>query len=111
MLYILALIIVLYISSYVLFRKNQTFLQIRKWVDITTAVVTSVLVIAWVEIFHYSFYFLIYFFVSLAIIIGLVIRLRRVEMKKKKAENLIQVLKDEEELLEEELQNEKNINL
>lgn len=103
MLWILAIIVILYVSSYIFFGKNEIFLKIRKWVDIATAVVTSVLVIAWVEIFHYSFYFLIYFFVSLTVIISLVIRLRRVEMKKKKAETTIQVLKDEEELLEDSL--------
>lgn len=110
MLWILAIIIILYSGSHFIFRKNQTFLKVRKWVDIATIMVTSVLVIAWVEIFHYSFFFIIYFFISIGIISYLVSRLRKVEIKKQKAEEVIKILKDEEKVLEgeiEELQDQK----
>lgn len=102
MLWILGIIVVLYVSSYLIWRNNPTFLKIRKWVDVTTLVVTSVLVIAWIEVFHYSFYFVIYFIISLAFIVYLVLYLRKIEEKKKRAEKTIQMLKDKEELLEEE---------
>jgi len=103
MLWILALIIILYVSSYIFFGKNQTFLKVRKWVDIATLVVIPVLVIAWIKVFHYSFYFIIYFFISFSIIIGLILRIRKLEKKKKRAEEKIVLLKDKEELLEENL--------
>ncbi|MBL7036767.1 hypothetical protein ISR94_02905 [Candidatus Microgenomates bacterium] len=101
MLWILAIIIILYVSSHIFLRNNATFLRVRKWVDIATLVVTSALVIAWVEVFGYSFFILVYFFVSLAIIVTLVIKLRS-------AQTTVEILRDEEELLEEELQKEKN---
>lgn len=104
MLWILAIIIILYSGSYFIFRKNQTFLRVRKWVDIATIIVTSILVIVWVEIFHYSFFFIIYFFISIGIIAYLVSKLRKVEIKKEKAEEVIKILKDEEKVLEGEIQ-------
>lgn len=104
MLWILSIVIILYISSYLIWRKNKTFLKVRKWIDISTLVVISVLVVAWIEVFHYSFYFIIYFFVSMSVIVSLVIKLRKTEVKQKKAETVIKVLKDEEELLEAKLQ-------
>lgn len=104
MLWILAIIIILYVSSYLLFREKETFKRVRKWVDVSALIVTSILVIGWIEVFHYSFWFLIYFFISISIIVYLVIRLRKVEEKKLKAQKTIQILKDEEELLKEELE-------
>lgn len=104
MLWILAIIIVLYSGSYFVFKRNQTFLRVRKWVDIATIIVTSILVIAWVEIFHYSFLFIIYFFISMGIIIYLISKLRKTEIKKEKAEEVIKVLKDEEKVLESEIE-------
>jgi len=104
MLYILGLIIILYTTSHFLFRKNSTYLHVRKWIDLATIIVTSVLVIVWVEVFHYSFLFIIYFFASLGIIIYLINRLRKLETKKVKAEEVIKVLKTEEKILENEIQ-------
>lgn len=104
MLWILAIIIILYSGSHFVFRKNQTFLRVRKWVDVATIIVTSILVIAWVEIFHYSFLFIIYFFISVGIISYLVSKLRKVEVKKEKAEEIIKILKDEEKVLEGEIE-------
>ena len=104
MLWILAIIIILYTGSHFIFRKNETFLRVRKWIDLATIIITSILVISWVEIFHYSFLFIIYFFVSLGIIIYLISKLRKVEIKKEKAEETIKVLKDEEKVLEEEIE-------
>lgn len=104
MLYILALIIILYTSSHFLFKKNEIYLRVRKWIDLATIVVTTILVITWVEIFHYSFLFIIYFLISLGAIIYLVTRLRAVEVKKQKAENVIKELKTEEKILENEIQ-------
>lgn len=101
MLWILAIIIILYISSYLIFRKNPTFLKVRKWIDISTLVVVSILVIAWVEVFGYSFFILVYFFVSVSVIVFLVINLRSTQ-------TTVKVLEDKEELLGEELQNAKN---
>lgn len=98
----LGIIIILYVFSYLLFKNNPTFLKIRKWVDITTLVLVSILVIAWVEVFHYPFYFLIYFVVSLIVIVYLVLYLRKIEAKRKGAEKAIKILKDKQELLEEE---------
>lgn len=103
MLYILALIIILYTASHFLFKRNSTYLKVRKYIDIATIVVTSILVIAWVEIFHYSFLFIIYFFVSLLAIAYLITRLRAVEAKKIKAEEVIKELKTEEKVLEDEI--------
>lgn len=110
MLWILSIIIILYLSSYIFFSKNEVFLKISKWVDIATLVVVSVLVIAWVEIFHYSFYFIIYFLVSIGVIVYLVKKLKKLKIKQKNAEKTIQVLKDEEELLESELEEVKGNN-
>lgn len=104
MLWILAIIIILYTASHFLFKKNEIYLKVRKYIDIATIVVTSILVITWVEIFHYSFYFIIYFFVSLSIIVYLVTRLRAVEVKKIKAEEVIKELKTEEKVLENEIE-------
>ena len=104
MLYILALIIILYTTSHFLFRKNNIYLRVRKWIDLATIIVTSVLVITWVEVFHYSFLFIVYFFVSVGIITYLVGRLRKIEVKKEKAEEVIKVLKTEEKVLENEIE-------
>lgn len=103
MFYILALIIILYTSSYLIFKKNPTFLKVRKWVDLATIVVTSILVVVWVEVFDYSFLFLVYFFVSLGLIVSLIYRLRILEAKKQKAQETIKILKDEEKVLENEI--------
>lgn len=111
MLYILSLIIILYTASHFLFKKNVVYLSVRKYIDIATIVVTTILVVAWVEIFHYSFLFIIYFLVSLLLIIYLIKRLREVENKKIKAEEVIKELKTEEKVLENEitlLEDEKN---
>lgn len=110
MLYILSLIIVLYTASHFLFKKNVVYLSVRKYIDIATIVVTTILVVTWVEIFHYSFLFIIYFLISLSIIVYLFKRLRTLEEKKVKAESVIKELKTEEKVLESEiinLQNEK----
>lgn len=104
MLYILAVIIILYTSSHFLFKKNEIYLKVRKWIDLATIMVTSVLVIAWVEIFKLSFLFLIYFFGSLGIIVYLVDKLRKAESKKQKAETVIKELKIEEKVLENEIE-------
>ncbi len=109
MLYILALIIILYTASHFVFKKNVIYLKVRKYIDIATIFVTSILVIAWVEIFHYSFLFIVYFFVSLLSIVYLVSRLRAVEAKKIKAENVIKELKTEEKVLENEIEVLKNV--
>ncbi len=69
-----------------------------------TIFVTSILVIAWVEIFHYSFLFLLYFFISLGIIVYLISKIRKVESKKEKAESVIKELKTEEKVLENEIE-------
>jgi len=103
MLYILAFIIILYTASHFLFKKNPVYLKVRKYIDIAIIVITTILVIAWVEIFHYSFLFIIYFLISMAAIIYLVTRLRAVEQKKTKAENVIRELKTEEKVLEDEI--------
>lgn len=108
MLYILGLIIILYTTSHFLFKKNTVYLRVRKWIDLSTIIVTSVLVIVWVEVFHYSFLFIIYFFISLGIIMYLINRLRRLESKKSKAEEVIKVLKTEEKILENEIQGRDN---
>lgn len=110
MLYILSLIIILYTASHFLFKKNVVYLSVRKYIDIATIVVTTILVVTWVEIFHYSFLFVIYFLISLSIIVYLFKRLRTLEEKKVKAESVIKELKTEEKVLESEiinLQNEK----
>lgn len=105
MLYILAVIIILYTSAHFLFKDNYVYMRVRKWIDLGTVLVTSVLVITWVEVFNLSFFFLIYFFLSLGLIIILISKLRRIEEKKKKAEEVIKVLKDEEKILENEIEN------
>jgi hypothetical protein len=104
MLYILGLIIILYTASHFLFKKNVVYLRVRKWIDLATIIVTSILVIVWVEVFHYSFLFIVYFFVSLGIIAYLINRLRKLEVKRQKAEEVIKVLKTEEKILEDEIQ-------
>src|SRR3989344_9146710 len=104
MLYILALIIISYTTSHFLFRKNETYLKVRKYIDIATIVVTSVLVITWVEIFNYSFLIIIYLFVSLSLIIFLFHRIRKLEDKKIKAEEVIKELKVEEKVLANEIE-------
>lgn len=108
MLYILGLIIILYTTSHFLFKRNVVYLRVRKWIDLATIIVTSVLVIVWVEVFHYSFLFIIYFFISVGIIAYLVNRLRKLEMKRSKAEEVIKVLKTEEKILEDEIQDRDN---
>lgn len=108
MLYILALIIILYTSSHFLFRKNEIYIRVRKWIDLTTIVVTSILVIAWVEIFKLSFLIIIYFLISLGIISYLVTRLRKIETKQAKAQEVIKELKTEEKVLENEIEVLKN---
>lgn len=104
MLYILCLIIVLYTLGHFLFKKNTIYLKVRKWVDIATISVTTILVITWVEVFHYSILFILYFLISMGIIIYLFSKLRKVEEKKEKAEEVIKVLKDEEKILENEIE-------
>lgn len=102
------MIIILYTASHFLFKKNVIYLKVRKYIDIATITVTTVLVIAWVEIFHYSFLFIIYFLVSLSIIVYLFKRLRTLEEKKVKAESIIKELKTEEKVLESEITNLQN---
>lgn len=104
MLYILAIIIILYTSSHFLFKKNDIYIRLRKWIDLTTVIVTVVLVVAWVEIFNLSFLIIIYFLISLLIISYLFYKLRKLEEKKIKAEEVIQELKNEEKVLENEIQ-------
>ncbi|HCR36211.1 hypothetical protein A2130_03290 [Candidatus Woesebacteria bacterium GWC2_33_12] len=104
MLYILALIIILYTSSHFLFRKKETYLKVRKYIDIATILVTSILVIAWVEVFKLSFLIIIYFFTSLGMMSYLIYRLRKTEIKKLKAEEVIKTLKTEEKVLENEIE-------
>lgn len=87
-----------------MFKKNPIYLRVRKYIDIATILVTTILVIAWVEIFHYSFLFLIYFFISLGVIIYLFKELRKAESKKLKAEEIIKELKTEEKVLENEIE-------
>jgi len=104
MLYILAIIIILYTASHILFRKNEIYLRVRKWIDLATIIVTSVLVITWVEVFDYSFLIIIYFFISLSLIAYLFYRIRKLEAKKLKAEEVIKELKVEEKVLENEIE-------
>ena len=103
MLWILAFIIILYTASHFLFRKNEIYLKVRKYIDIATIVVTSILVITWVEVFDYSFLVIIYFFISLSLIAFLFYRIRKLEEKKIKAEEVIKELKTEEKVLENEM--------
>lgn len=105
MLYILAFIIILYTTSHFLFKKNEVYLRVRKYIDISTIIVTTILVVAWVNIFHYSFIFIIYFLTSLAMMSYLIFRLRKMESKKQKAEEIIKELKIEEKVLENEIEN------
>ncbi|EKE04996.1 MAG: hypothetical protein ACD_19C00426G0018 [uncultured bacterium] len=104
MLYILALIIILYTTSHFLFRKNEIYLKVRKYIDIATVAVTIILVIAWIEIFELSFLILVYFLISLSLIAFLFYRIRRLEDKKIKAEETIKELKIEEKVLENEIE-------
>ena len=54
---------VIYFSHYYYFihclafyiQKNEIYIRVRKYIDIATIVVTSILVITWVEVFDYSF--------------------------------------------------------
>jgi hypothetical protein len=100
MLYILAIIIILYTSIHFIFKKNEIYIKVRKWIDLATVVVTTILVITWVEVFKLPFLFIIYFLVTLGIIAYLVSRLRALEVKKLKAEEVIKELKTEEKVLE-----------
>lgn len=111
MLWILSAIIILYLSSHLIFGKNPTFIKVRKWVDIATLIVISILVITWIEIFNYPFLFIVYLCVSAAAITYLTTRLKKAEEKKQKAEQTIQVLKDKEELLEERIEEETQENV
>lgn len=104
MLWILAIIIILYTSAHFLFKKNEIYLQVRKYIDIATILVTSILVITWVEVFDYSFLIIVYFFVSLILISYLFYRIRKLEAKKVKAEEVIKELKTEEKVLENEIE-------
>lgn len=104
MLWILAIIIILYTTTHFLFRKNEVYLSVRRWIDVAAITVSSILVIAWVEIFHYSILFILYFFLSLGVIVYLVNRLRKLESKKLKAEEVIKELKIEEKVLENEIE-------
>lgn len=111
MLYILAIIIILYTSAHFVFKKDDTYIKVRKYIDIATVVVTSILVISWVEVFKLSFFIIIYFFLSLGVISYLVSKLRELETKKDKAQEVIKELKTEEKILENEikiLENAKN---
>lgn len=110
MLYILAIIIIFYTSAHFVFKKNEIYIKVRKWIDLATVIVTTILVITWVEVFKLPFLFIIYFLISLGIIIYLRTRLLRAEVKKLKAEEVIKELKTEEKILEnqiEVLENEK----
>lgn len=104
MLYILAVIIILYTSAHFVFKKNETYIKVRKWIDLATVIVTTILVIAWVEVFKLPFLFIIYFLISLGIIIYLRTRLLRAEVKKLKAEEVIKELKTEEKVLENQIE-------
>lgn len=104
MLYILALIIILYTSAHIFLKKNEIYLRVRKYIDIATILVTSILVITWVEVFDYSFLIIIYFLISLGLIIFLFYRIRKLEAKKIKAEETIKELKIEEKVLENEIE-------
>jgi hypothetical protein len=104
MLYILAAIIILYTSAHFVFKKNEIYLKVRKWIDLATVIVTTILVITWVEVFKLPFLFIIYFLITLGIIAYLVTRLRTVEVKKLKAEEVIKELKIEEKVLENQIE-------
>lgn len=104
MLYILAIIIILYTASHFIFKKNEIYIRVRKYIDIATIVVTSILVITWVEVFDYSFLIIVYFFISLGLIAYLFYRIRKLEAKKIKAEEVIKELKVEEKVLENEIE-------
>lgn len=104
MLWILAIIIILYTSAHFIFKRNEVYLKVRKYIDIATIVVTSILVITWVEVFDYSFLIIIYFFISLGLIAFLFYRIRELEAKKIKAEEVIKELKTEEKVLENEIE-------
>ena len=104
MLYILAIIIILYTSAHFIFKKNEIYIKVRKWIDLATVVVTTILVITWVEVFKLPFLFIIYFLVTLGIIAYLVNRLRALEVKKLKAEEVIKELKTEEKVLENQIE-------
>ena len=104
MLWILSLIIILYTASHFLFKKNDVYLKVRKYIDIATIIVTSIFVITWVEIFDYSFLIIVYFFLSLSLIVFLFYRIRKLEAKKVKSEEIIKELKTEEKVLENEIE-------
>lgn len=104
MLWILAFIIILYTSAHFLFKKNEIYLKVRKWIDLATIIVTTVFVVAWVEVFSYSFLVIIYFLISLGLIAFLFYRIRKLEAKKIKAEEVIKELKTEEKVLENEIE-------
>lgn len=104
MFYTLALIIVLYISCSIIFKTNPTFKKLRGFIDIVTVFVTAVFVLVWFEAFHYSFWFVIYLILSIGLIGYLLYRLKKVEHKKEKAQETIKILKDEEKILESEIE-------
>ena len=104
MLWILATIIILYTASHVLFKKNEVYLGVRKYIDIATIIVTSIFVITWVEVFNYSFLIIIYFFLSLSLIVFLFYRIRKLEAKKVNLKEIIKELKTEEKVLENEIE-------
>ncbi len=106
----LTIIILLYSVSYLIFKKNPTFIKIRHWVDLVTLALTAIFVIAWIDVFDYSVLFFLYIAISLAFIVYLILRLRKAEFKKSKAEETIKILKDEEKVLEDEISNFKNQN-
>lgn len=106
----LTVIIVLYTASYIIFKKNPTFLKIKHWVDLVTLALTLIFVIIWIDVFDYSVLFFLYIAVSFIFIVYLILRLKKSEFKKSKAEETIKILKDEEKVLEDEIANFKNQN-
>jgi cell division protein FtsB len=89
-------------------KKNEIYLKVRKYIDIATIVVTSILVITWVEVFNLSFLFIVYFLISLGLISFLFYRIRKLEAKKVMAEETIKELKTEEKILENEIESLEN---
>jgi predicted membrane protein len=102
--YILALIIILYSIFFLSFKKYPGFLHYRKWLDIAASVAVLLLLLFWSENFDYTFLLILYFFVSAGFIAFLYLKLKKTEVKKEKAQQTIKVLKDEEKLLEDEVQ-------
>ena len=108
MLYILALIIVLYSASYVLFKTNPNFLKHRKWVDLSALASVFLLTIFWYPESGNTLIFVLYFLVSLGLIVYLYLKVNKLEIKKSNAEEKIKILKDEEAVLESEIKKLKN---